>query len=499
MKRTRYILLGIGLLLGIAIQAQSDQPYPLDTINGKVYYQYTVPRGIGIYRIGINFGVSQEELLQANPHIMTKGLRVDEVILIPTKITVEEQLAVVEETTVIEKTAETKLVETTKESEDKLNNILERPRKWPKRSKKAIKDSLAMVQDSTSIDSIYNDSIQLDSAAHVIRLATMLPLYTHAVDRDKNMDRFFDFYAGSLLAINEVQQEGQKIELFTYDVDKTVHITQDLMQDSVWPKVDAIIGPAYPKQVTIASQYAQHDSTWILVPFLPTVNEIQSNPYILKFNPSTKIAAEAMATYLADMDDPVNCVLIEAKEGDNIPISITQLHQALKKYEVATTTTTLRNIYTDSIDSVFVEGKENIIIFNTESYNNVQALVPNLLRASQRYQVTLFSQYSWIDKHIALPQLYTSAFSDSVNIPAAYTQAFTEYFGHDLSSEHPRYDLLGYDLTLHLLRMLQQAHKDETNTLPTDSIWSGTQTNIQYKQVSADGGYENQTIHVIRK
>lgn len=499
MKTTKYILLGIGLLLGIVLQAQTDQPYPLDTINGKVYYRYTVPRGIGIYRIGINFGVSQEELLQANPQLMTKGLRVDEVILVPTKMTVAEQVAVVEETTIIEKAPERDIVEAKKETQDKQNSILERTRKWPKRGKKAIKDSLAMVQDSISIDSIHNDSTQLDSASYVIRLAAMLPLYTDAVERDENMDRFFDFYAGSLLAINEVQQEGQKIELFSYDVDKTAHVTQELMQDSVWQKVDAIIGPAYPAQVNIATQYAQQDSTWILIPFLPNVKEIQSNPYILKFNPSTKTAAEAMATYITDMDEQVNCVLIASREEDNIPASITQLHQALKKHRVPTTTTTLRSIYTDSIDSVFVEGKENIIIFNTESYNNVQALIPNLLRASQRYQVTLFSQYSWIDKHIALPQLYTSAFSDSVNIPAAYTEAFTEYFGHDLSSEHPRYDLLGYDLTLHLLRMLQQAHQEETKRLPTDSIWQGTQTNIQYKQVSADGGYENQTIHVIRK
>ena len=84
-------------------------------------------------------------------------------------------------------------------------------------------------------------------------------------------------------------------------------------------------------------------------------------------------------------------------------------------------------------------------------------------------------------------------------VPAQYNLNFQEYFGHELSTTLPRYDLLGFDLTLHLLRMLQQAHTAGSNTLPTDTIWNGNLTDIQYQKVSPQGGYENQTIHIIRK
>ena len=102
-------------------------------------------------------------------------------------------------------------------------------------------------------------------------------------------------------------------------------------------------------------------------------------------------------------------------------------------------------------------------------------------------------------KTISLPQIYTCAFNDSIQVPAQYILNFQEYFGHELSTKLPRYDLLGYDLTLHLLHMLQQAHITSNNTLPTDIIWNGTLTDIQYKKVAPQGGYENQTIHIIRK
>ena len=86
----RRIFVHIGLLLVFAFMpilllGQQPLAYPLDTIDGKIYYRYTVERSIGLYRLSVNFGVSQEEILRANPIIQERGLRYDEVILIPAK------------------------------------------------------------------------------------------------------------------------------------------------------------------------------------------------------------------------------------------------------------------------------------------------------------------------------------------------------------------------------------------------------------------------------
>ena len=502
MKRVKYILLGISMLLGVVAQAEAPASYPLDTIQGKIYYRYTVPRGMGIYRICTNFGVRQEEILKANPRLLAEGLHVGEEILIPSK------LVVVVDTTSVELVSTAEATESKNEGleinvkSNKKEDAFLRSRKIPRRTKKAIRDSIMLAQQDSilRLDSLLrSDSVQIDSMVYTIRLAVMLPLFADAVKRDKNMDRFFDFYAGVLLAINEVQQEGQRIELFTYDIDKTAKATQQVMQDSTWQDVDAIIGPAYPQQVTEAIRYAQQDSTWILIPFLSNLPDVKNNPYILKFNPSTEIAAEAMAEYLSALGDSVNCVLLETRENEKVPTSIAQLHKALKAKRVPTTTIGVRDIYTDSIDSTFVEGKENIVIFNTENYNNLHTLMPNLVRAALRYHVTLYSQYSWSQEKVLLPQIYTSAFNETLLLPAQYQTNFDTYFGHHLSGTLPRYDLLGYDLTLHLLRMLQQAHLEGSSVLPVDNTWIGTQNTIQYKQVSPQGGYENQTINIIRK
>ena len=468
MKTIKHILLGIVLLLSTAIGAQSLPSYPLDTIDGKVYYRYTVERGIGLYRVSKNFGVSQEAILQANPQIQATGLRQDEIILIPAP-----EIAL----------------------PNKEENQGEKKEENKKETKRHSKQPIVLVEDTTlEQDTASRAQKFKDSTA--IRLAFMLPLQADAIKRDKSMDRFYDYYVGALIAINEVQATGQMIEAYTYDIGKTAQKINLLFNDSVCSKVDAIIGPAYAQQVASATAFAKKDSTWILVPFLSSVENIEQNPYVLQFNPSENTIADTLARYLAQYGDSINCVLIETKEGDVIPAGIMALHQALKTHQVPTTTISLGAILTDSLEGAFKPDVENIIIFNTEKYNNLQAVMPHLINGYSKYRITLFSQYSWKDEKIILPQIYTTIFSDSPDNHDAYTQVYQQYFNHTLSSNQPRYDLLGYDQTRHILQLLQ--HYKQTDTIDTQ-LWNGIQSDIQYHQVSPNGGYENQLIHIIRK
>jgi hypothetical protein len=120
--------------------------------------------------------------------------------------------------------------------------------------------------------------------------------------------------------------------------------------------------------------------------------------------------------------------------------------------------------------------------------------MPHLLNAAKQYPITLFSRYSWQNEKISLPQIYTSVFASEPSVSAAYAATFEQYFGHELSSNQPRYDLLGYDLTLQLLHQLMH-----TATAEEQTVWYGIQSNILYQAQSEISGYENQEILIIRK
>ena len=359
-----------------------------------------------------------------------------------------------------------------------------------------------LLTDSATLDTVaavQADSVHMaDSTA--IRVAFLLPLHADAVKRDKHMDRFYDFYAGALIAIYEKQQSGQVMEIFTYDIGKTALRTSEVLQQH--PEIrqaHAVVGPAYAQQVEVVLDSLQADSVWVMIPFLSRVKNIESHPFVLKFNPSEQIEADTLARYLAQRADSVNCVLVEAKAGEVIPSGIKALHQALKEHQVPTSSVSLKAILTDSIEGAFLPEKENIVVFNTERYVNLQTVMPHLLKACGNYRITLFSHYSWQSEKIILPQLYTSVFTPQPTVSEEYEWLFEQYFDHELSSYQPRYDLLGYDLTNQLLDMLILQKSSQDNTVMLQDVWTGTQANIHYQPTAQKGGYENHIVHIIHQ
>jgi hypothetical protein len=348
------------------------------------------------------------------------------------------------------------------------------------------KDTVLVVKEDT-----LDGSFQ---ATDSLRIAMMLPLHANAIKRNATMDKFTDFYIGSLIAIYEAQKAGKYIELFTYDVEKTTEPLSRILSDSVWQDVDAIIGPAYTQQVQKVTAFTERDSTWTLVPFISELPAKETHPYVFQFNPSSQTEADVFAQYLSNLQDTVNCVVIQPKEGESVPKSIQYIHASLQEYNIPTTKTTIRDILVDSMEMALAEGKENILIFNTEKYNNLQSVLPHLFRLVGKYQITLYSRYSWQNEKILLPQIYTSVFHESLDSLDTYEEIYNEYFDVAPSSQYPRYDLLGYDLTRHFLHLVAQ--KD---TAVIQESWSGTQSVIQYLPSAKHRGFENQKIVVIRK
>lgn len=447
------ILVFWAMTLGLYAQ---PSPCPIDTIDGKPYYLYTVEKGIGLYRVSKNFGVPQEKILEANPSLQTNGLVFGSTILIP--ITVDEP--------VVEKKEVKKLTF--------------------RKIERVPKDTVLVVKEDT-----LDGSFQ---ATDSLRIAMMLPLHANAIKRNATMDKFTDFYIGSLIAIYEAQKAGKYIELFTYDVEKTTEPLSRILSDSVWQDVDAIIGPAYTQQVQKVTAFTERDSTWTLVPFISELPAKETHPYVFQFNPSSQTEADVFAQYLSNLQDTVNCVVIQPKEGESVPKSIQYIHASLQEYNIPTTKTTIRDILVDSMEMALAEGKENILIFNTEKYNNLQSVLPHLFRLVGKYQITLYSRYSWQNEKILLPQIFTSVFHESLDSIDTYEEIYNEYFDVAPSSQYPRYDLLGYDLTRHFLHLVAQ--KD---TAVIQESWSGAQSVIQYLPSAKHRGFENQKIVVIRK
>lgn len=448
-----------------AATAQELLPYPIDTIQGQAVYRYEVEKSIGLYRISVNFSVSQEDIIRWNPELKERGLHYGEILYIPVA---GKTVPVAKHSVAPAVPAEAQPVSepvTLPEKEDKPALILEEVHK-----------------DTLPADTLVL-SAQSDSSA--LHIALMLPFQARNTKRDRNMDRFVDFYEGVLLAIRELQADTTRFILDVYDTEKSDLRVRQLIDSGRLEGVDAVLGLAYPMQLMQVGEWAKEKQVPVLAPFIDHIEGIETNPYILQFNPSSQQEAQAMAEWLSEHREKVNCVLIDAKEAD-IPQSIRLLRREIIVRDIPTTTTSIRNILNDSLGTALRNDVENILIFNTEKYSNIQVLIPRIQKVAGERSITLYSKYSWSKENIPLPQIFTSVFKQQIIDDAVYEEDFQRYFGHEHTTDTPRFDLLGYDLMKELVAYLQGTE------------YHGLQSDIRFEHISAEGGLVNTNIEIQR-
>ncbi len=524
------------LVAGSAFAQVDFNALEKDTINGTPVYRYPVQKSEGLYRIGVNFGVSQEEILQLNPVLRTSGLKLGQVILVPIK----EQIDTTKFMVHIIQPKETlyslgRLYDVRVSDIQKANPELSRnmpiggklliPRvqeeeKEPTKSKRIRlrdlrRDEVAKgiaLKDTLPTQPILTDTIIAQEER--IKIAILLPFMTDEANRTAAIERFVEFYQGALLAIYNAQQTGQKFELFVYDTEKNDIRIQNVLQKLANDSVDAIIGPAYPSQVKYVSAFAQKHEIPTLVPFASKVPEVQKNPYLFQFNPSDENMAATLMEHVVTTYPNANFVCVKTTE--KYPATSTIRWQfELKERGIAYQTVSDTVVSQGHLLNYLKDDEMNILMFDTEKFKQIKPLMSHLQYLQEEYPISVLSHYAWHDEDIPVQSIYPSVFKKKklVDIPlTTYTLRFNYYFGNDLLNHAPRYDWLGYDLTTWLVRYLQTpahaetpaetvldslSHEPVEAIIPEELPYSGLQSDISFEQVSEQGGYENVKIQIV--
>lgn len=327
MKRLLFIYI---FVLTALMSFSQQKDYPIEEKDGVPCYRYEVQRGEGLYRISINFGVTQEELIQFNPSLQTNGLKYGQTIFIPVKQQVNTDNY---ETHVVEQ-GETLFSLSRKfsvsiEELKRLNPVTSRslPIGTPifirpktiattentlevRAIEKPIaeqKDSIPasdtlpfsevrpivvhfLPEDSIPADTIIEpaDSLLPDTLTEPapLRLAFFIPININAPKRDISNDRFLYFYEGALLAIRELQMEGQRMEVYFIDNGAPTFRINDELNKHGMDSLDAIIGHFSDESMAVVSPFCRNHQTMLLVPFSNKSDSTAVNPYILQFNPT---------------------------------------------------------------------------------------------------------------------------------------------------------------------------------------------------------------------
>ena len=388
-------------------------------------------------------------------------------------------------------------------SDDKLKvgstlKILNKPVSKPTQKENTIDNSKTKVDDLRFNTRIF-ESVEPNKTP--FKIAFLLPFMLENNKHDASNDKFTEFYAGALIAIQEAKEHGISFEIWTFDTEKSEEKIQEVLQNPELKNMDLIIGPAYTNQISYVSDFSKSNKINTLIPFSSKVYDVNVNPYLFQFNPGIDVEVKFASDLMNNEYKTDNIIFCEVPAvsilDDGYEFSF-ELQNELRKHKREFNKTDLLNENVGAVEKLLEKGKKNVIFFNTDKYSLVSNYVDSLNMMEKNKEIVFFTQYSWLNINqsisFSIAPFNTEPLNTEFNL---YNKQFSNYFNWKTTSNTPRYDILGYDLTNYFVALMYNygnSFSNKKNKLP---VASGIQSQLKFERVTDKTGYINKQLYYI--
>ncbi|MCP3659904.1 MAG: amino acid ABC transporter substrate-binding protein [Bacteroidetes bacterium] len=128
-------------------------------------------------------------------------------------------------------------------------------------------------------------------------IAVMLPFFCDSILKKGNTF-VLNLYKGINLALENLRNQGLKINLYCYDTKKNTEIVNKLLQQKELETMNLIIGPLYPNTVNIVADFAKEKRINMVNPLSYNSDLAKNNPFVFLFKPSSETQAYKAIEYI---------------------------------------------------------------------------------------------------------------------------------------------------------------------------------------------------------
>lgn len=452
--------LKVGMEIYIPVQ-QKDK-------TSKNYIEHLVEKKQTIFRIRKMYNITEEALIEMNPHLKQNSLRTGEILKIPLP---EEEKNITKE--------DVKKEEIKSSNTQNNNNTAKKESAEQKQEKKSVTDYIKTKEPEN------------------LNIAFLLPFMLDQ-KQEASDKRFIEFYTGALIAIKQAKENGTNFHIYTFDAERSDLKIMEILQDSNLTKMDLIVGPAFSNQISVVGDFARIHKVKTLIPFSSKIIDIETNPYIYQFNPGQDTELQKLQEIIQSEGSRTNFIFAELNHinpNDDGSILLRSLKKYLQSENLPFHTIFLNPDSLNHIRQALNPLKDNIVFFNTTRINNLSVYLSELKRLSASVNLKIYEPFSWRNSKLEKPRsFYLSVFKNEYpeNSYEQYINEFSSLFDWTPSSELPRYDLLGFDLMQYFIREVLIVKNSPADTYP---LREGIQSNLKFEKAAATGGYINRFIN----
>lgn len=433
---------------------------------------HKVKRKETIFSISRMYGISEKELIDANPELKTEKLKKGKFLCIPYK--------------------------------KQLELVIKTPERTPSNEELFTKSQPA-TKELGSIDA-----------------ALVLPFQLDVANGQQTL--MLEYYEGFLLAVDSLKKQGVSINLHVYDTGERTASVENILAKPELKQMDVIFGPGHAEHLKPLSDFAKENGIRLVVPFTSKDSEVFTNPYLYQVNtPQSYLYAQVYKLF-AEQFAEYNIVFVEINDGKDKTDYIKGLQQELDTRGIRHQTIPMPEIVeetkgegeekeeiitvpglTNALDST----KHNIIIPTSGTNTALTKLLPLIqlvVRTDETpYQVHLFGYPEWqkyyndhLQAFYELDTYFYSSFYTNNLLPSSknFHNKFHNMFNKEMHTTYPKYGMLGFDIGYYFLKGLKTYDSKLEENLSTYDIVP-VQTGFHFERVNNWGGFINKKVFFI--
>jgi len=422
---------------------------------------HKVERKETIFSISREYGITEEELIAANPELKKGKLKKGTFLFIP----------------------------------------------YGKNDKKQESESQPTTKELTN-EEVFSQNEELKKDIKTIKAAVMLPFMAGTSTNMDEQVRMVEYYEGFLMAVDSLKKQGVSIDLYTYDTKGREATLNSILSKKEMKNMDIIFGPAKAQDIDVLATFADKNNIRLVVPFVPKVDEVFKNPHIYQINtPQSYLYSEVYEHFTRKFSDS-NVIFLNASNGDrekdefikgmktelrNNGISYRDFIVTDNFYEITTVMDTLRN-------NIFIptSGKSTALVKILPQLTQIRREHPN-------YMMNLFGYPEWqtytndyLASFYEIDTYFYSSFYTNNLFPAAvhFTNSYRRWYSKDMANIYPKYGMLGYDTGYFFLKGLSKYGNKMEENLNSIQV-TPIQTGFKFERVNNWGGFINRKVFFV--
>ena len=436
---------------------------------------HKVEKGETLYSLARRYGVTEEELLAANPQIKKGKLKRKSVIAIPFSQAELAQKAKQEQKKIEKEQSNAEIFRKIEEEEEK------------------------------------NSAFTGDALKVAVVLPFMLDTYSPT-----EQSRMVEYYEGFLMAVERLKQYGYSFEIDTYDSGKASSSLAPLLDSGKLDGCNIIFGALHAKHNKELAQFAQKKEIPLVIPFTTKEDEIFRNPMVYVVNTMQSYFFSEVIDHFSRKFPGANVIFIENdNNGNSKKEFVSTLKKSLVKNKHPHTSLSM-DLFSGqepdyaSIKAAMKSDRKNIFIPTSGSETTLSSLLSSMLlmkndTINQLPEFNLFGYPEWqiyannmqSKMYEVGTYFYTSFFSHaSFAETVRFQQNYLQWYSHMYQNIYPRYSMLGYDTGYYFLLAASKFGKNMGDNINKVSF-TPMQTGFKFERVNNWGGFVNKKIYFV--